>query len=105
MKDFRINIANELTRDELIDRLYETTELYRKLREQWFENELTILKPYKMKWIKVTTEKDLPIMGQRVIVCRDLGEKKQYYTTEWDSGDKRFWGNNIVGWAEFDEFE
>lgn len=35
--EFRKHIANELTRDELIDRLCETTQIYRDLREQYLE--------------------------------------------------------------------
>jgi len=35
IEEFRKHIANELTREELIDRLCETTQLYRDLREQW----------------------------------------------------------------------
>jgi len=34
--DFRRDIANELSRDELIDRLCEMNESYRKMREEWF---------------------------------------------------------------------
>ena len=58
-----------------------------------------------MVWNKVREYNDLPTMGQEVIVCRDLGEEKQYYVTEWNLEDEKYWKmNNIVGWAEFDEF-
>ena len=34
--DFRRDIANELTRDELIDRLCEMQKEYVKMRQEWF---------------------------------------------------------------------
>lgn len=35
--DFRIDIANELSRDELIERLCEMNKTYREMRKEWFE--------------------------------------------------------------------
>ena len=59
-----------------------------------------------MVWNYIKSEKDFPTMGQLAIVCRDLGDEKTYYITEWNLEDEKYWKqNNIIAWAEFDEIE
>jgi len=59
-----------------------------------------------MNWNKVEIKKDLPDIGMLVIVCRDLGDKKQYYIDRWNTESVRYWElNNVIAWSEVEKFE
>jgi hypothetical protein len=58
-----------------------------------------------MEWI-IMVDSTLPLEGQKVLVCRDLGDKYDYFFTEWDEEEKRFWKmNNCIAYVIVEDFK
>ncbi len=58
------------------------------------------------EWIKINTDKDLPKHGEKVIICYDYGNQKDYICTVWFDHNIKYWKlNNIIAWIPQPEFE
>ena len=99
----RIIVANETAQEASIE--------IKKMVDKYVEQQVKLFatpdvsKSLNYDWIKVTSENDLPTKGMLVLVCRDLGDTKQYYTTHWSNEDEKYWKlNDIVGWVKISDF-
>jgi len=81
--DFREQIANELSRDELIERLCEMNKVYREMREEWFN--VTQLRGEKIPEVQIITSTDYSDTSEEKLFILDLlrlNKSERTYTEE-----------------------